>query len=55
MLIAGGMGFFEVPALNRKQPSTSFEIRGRDFIAKGREESGQRIRCRLSRRISLAG
>jgi hypothetical protein len=39
------MGFFEVPALNRKQPSTSFKIRGRDFIVdvlapmKGRETS----------------
>jgi len=37
------MGFIEVPALHRKQPSTSFKIRGRDFIVdvltpmKGRE------------------
>ena len=42
-ILDSGMGFFEVPALNRKQPSTSFKIRGRDFIAdvlapmKGRE------------------
>lgn len=31
-ILDSGMGFFEVPALNRKQPSTSFKIRGRDFI-----------------------
>ena len=31
-ILDSGMGFFEVPALNRKQPSTSFNIRGRDFI-----------------------
>ena len=37
------MGFFDVPALNRKQPSTSFKIGGRDFAVdvlapmKGRE------------------
>lgn len=32
IILSSGMGFFEVPALNRKQPSTSFKIRGRDFI-----------------------
>lgn len=32
IILDSGMGFFEVPALNRKQPSTSFKIRGRDFI-----------------------
>ena len=32
VILDSGMGFFEVPALNRKQPSTSFKIRGRDFI-----------------------
>ena len=43
IILDSGMGFFEVPALNRKQPSTSFKIRGRDFIVdvvapmKGRE------------------
>ncbi|MGB5625213.1 MAG: GSU2403 family nucleotidyltransferase fold protein [Woeseiaceae bacterium] len=43
LILDSGMGFFEVPALNRKQPSTSFKIRGRDFIVdvvapmKGRE------------------
>ena len=42
-ILDSGMGFFEVPALDRKQPSTSFKIRGRDFIVdvvapmKGRE------------------
>jgi hypothetical protein len=42
-ILDSGMGFFAVPALNRKQPSTSFKIRGRDFIVdvlapmKGRE------------------
>jgi len=42
-ILDSGMGFFEVPALNRKQPSTSFKIRGRDFVVdvlapmKGRE------------------
>ena len=42
-ILDSGMGFFEVPALDRKQPSTSFKIRGRDFIIdvlapmKGRE------------------
>ena len=45
IILDSGMGFFEVPALNRKQPSTSFKIRGRDFIIdvlapmKGRETS----------------
>lgn len=44
-ILDSGMGFFEVPALNRKQPSTSFKIRGRDFIIdvlapmKGRESA----------------
>lgn len=44
-ILDSGMGFFEVPALNRKQPSTSFKIRGRDFVVdvlapmKGRETS----------------
>ncbi|MGB5738323.1 MAG: GSU2403 family nucleotidyltransferase fold protein [Woeseia sp.] len=43
IILDSGMGFFEVPALDRKQPSTSFKIRGRDFIVdvlapmKGRE------------------
>lgn len=43
LILDSGMGFIEVPALNRKQPSTSFKIRGRDFIVdvltpmKGRE------------------
>ena len=43
LILESGMGFFEVPALNRKQPSTSFKIRGRDFLVdvlapmKGRE------------------
>jgi hypothetical protein len=32
IILDSGMGFFEVPALNRKQPSTAFKIRGRDFI-----------------------
>lgn len=31
IILDSGMGFFEVPALNRKQPSTSFKIRGKDF------------------------
>jgi hypothetical protein len=31
IILDSGMGFFEVPALNRKRPSTSFKIRGRDF------------------------
>ncbi len=43
LILDSGMGFVEVPALNRKQPSTSFKIRGRDFVVdvltsmKGRE------------------
>jgi hypothetical protein len=43
IILDSGMGFFEVPALSSKQPSTSFKIRGRDFIVdvlapmKGRE------------------
>lgn len=31
LILDSGMGFFEVPALNRRQPSTSFKIRNRDF------------------------
>lgn len=31
VILDSGMGFFEIPALNRKQPSTSFRIRGKDF------------------------
>ena len=31
IILDSGMGFFKVPALNRKQPSTSFKIRGREF------------------------
>ncbi len=31
VILDSGMGFFQVPALNRKQPSTSFKIRGMDF------------------------
>jgi hypothetical protein len=31
IILDSGMGFFEVPALNRKQPSTSFRIRGQEF------------------------
>ncbi len=31
IILDSGMGFFEVPALNRKRPSTSFKIRGQDF------------------------
>jgi hypothetical protein len=30
-LLDSGMGFFEVPALNRKHPSTSYAIRGRQL------------------------
>lgn len=30
-LLESGMGFFEVPALNRKYPSTSYMIRGQQF------------------------
>lgn len=43
LILDSGMGFIEVPALNRKLPSTSFKIRGRDFVVdvlapmKGRE------------------
>ena len=32
IILDSGMGFFQVPALNRKQPSTSFKIRGKDLI-----------------------
>jgi hypothetical protein len=32
LILDSGMGFIEVPALNRKQPSTSFKIRGRELI-----------------------
>lgn len=39
-LLDSGLGFFAVPALDRKQPSTSFKIRGRelrvDFLAPAR-------------------
>ena len=31
LILDSGMGFFEVPALDRRQPSTSFKIRNRDF------------------------
>jgi hypothetical protein len=31
VLLDSGMGFFEVPALNPKAPSTSFKLRGQDF------------------------
>ncbi len=31
IILDSGMGFFEVPALDRNRPSTSFKIRGRDF------------------------
>ena len=31
IILDSGMGFFEVPALNRKRPSTSFKIRGQEF------------------------
>jgi hypothetical protein len=30
-LLECGLGFFEVPALNSKSPSTSFKIRGKEF------------------------
>ena len=30
LILDSGMGFIEVPALNRKQPSTSFKIRGKN-------------------------
>jgi hypothetical protein len=32
ILLNSGMGFFEVPALNRKSPSTKFKIRGQELI-----------------------
>jgi hypothetical protein len=31
VLLESGMGFFEVPALNSKVPSTSFKVRGQEF------------------------
>lgn len=31
LILDSGMGFMEVPALSRKEPSTSFRIRNRDF------------------------
>ena len=31
LILDSGMGFIEVPALSRKEPSTSFRIRNRDF------------------------
>lgn len=31
VILDSGMGFFEVPALDRGQPSTSFKVRRRDF------------------------
>lgn len=31
LILDSGLGYFEVPALNRRQPSTSFKIRNRDF------------------------
>ena len=31
LILDSGMGFVEVPALNRKRPSTSFKIRNKDF------------------------
>jgi len=31
VLLDSGMGFFEVPGLDRKSPSTSFKIRGQEF------------------------
>lgn len=30
-ILESGMGFFEVPALDRKRPSTSYQVRGREF------------------------
>ena len=45
LILDSGMGFFEVPALNRGQPSTSFKIRNRELIVdvlapmKGRESA----------------
>ena len=32
VILDSGMGFFQVPALNRKQASTSFKIRSKDLI-----------------------
>ena len=31
LILDSGLGFIEVPSLNRKQPSTSFKIRNKDF------------------------
>jgi len=31
VILDSGMGFFEVPALDRRQPSTSFKVRRKDF------------------------
>ena len=31
LILDSGMGYLEVPALNRKQPSTSYKIRNKDF------------------------
>jgi hypothetical protein len=31
LILDSGLGFIEVPTLNRRQPSTSFRIRNRDF------------------------
>ena len=31
LLLDSGMGFLEVPALNRKSPSTKFKIRGQEL------------------------
>jgi len=45
LILDSGLGFFEVPALNRGQPSTSFKIRNRELIVdvlapmKGRESA----------------
>jgi len=45
LILDSDLGFIEVPALNRKHPSTSFKVRGRDLIVdvlapmKGRETS----------------
>lgn len=45
LILDSGLGFIEVPALNPRQPSTSFKIRKRDFIVdvltplRGRETS----------------
>lgn len=45
LILDSGMGFFEVPALSRGQPSTSFKIRNRELIVdvlapmKGRESA----------------